>query len=347
MIMKITYSTIFITLLHLLFCTEYVWAQDPERVLITVKVYPDLERDILVDSALYGPTRCETFRDSLLVADSKSSHVVIFNLEGEEIGTIGRPGNGPGELHEPIDIKIDRTRQIIWVLDQYYVHAFKPDGTFVSRFRPLIGSGGTLGVLDNGNIVLTTVPSERRGGIVIFNAFGEFVRDFSGPFEFLKTAETQFLYGTSYVEVAFGKIWQITRKFNEIRVFNDIGTTVMETHIDHSTLLANDKYNRARAKIYDIRNTPNYMIYDIESSDNYIWIIATRREFAKDIQDQKFGRLLLKLNQDGELLASYIYKDIALTDIIILKEESPIEAIGIDTLNRQLVWIKEGGINNY
>ena len=55
-------------------------------------------------------------RRTVYVADTRHHRVVVFNRRGEVIGTLGSPGNGPGQFDTPRDIAIYRGT-FLYVLD--------------------------------------------------------------------------------------------------------------------------------------------------------------------------------------------------------------------------------------
>ena len=72
----------------------------------------------------------------IYVLDSKSSHVKVFSPSGKYLRTIGRPGQGPGELDRPRSLTMNRATGELAVLQSTSsrrMSFFKPDGTFLRQ----------------------------------------------------------------------------------------------------------------------------------------------------------------------------------------------------------------------
>ncbi len=75
----------------------------------------------------------------LVLLDSHPAQIVVFDLAGRVVGTIGRVGEGPGEFAEPHEIRLGFDNTII-VDDQLgRVHAFRRDGTHLLSTRFALG----------------------------------------------------------------------------------------------------------------------------------------------------------------------------------------------------------------
>ncbi|MCL7489166.1 MAG: NHL repeat-containing protein, partial [Desulfobulbaceae bacterium] len=59
---------------------------------------------------------------AVYVVDNFNHVVRIFNANGEPTGTIGAPGNEPGQLHNPTSVAIDGTAGEIIILDHQQVY---------------------------------------------------------------------------------------------------------------------------------------------------------------------------------------------------------------------------------
>lgn len=72
----------------------------------------------------------------VFVADQQNNRIVRRSPEGEVLGVIGTPGNGPGQMEYPTRIAFG-PQGLLYVLERNRnrVQAFRPDGTFVREWK--------------------------------------------------------------------------------------------------------------------------------------------------------------------------------------------------------------------
>ena len=93
---------------------------------------------------------------SIYVLDYQDAHVKVFDRYGKYVRTIGRPGQGPGELDRPRTLSINRAAGELAVLElSRRMSFFKLDGTFLRHvsFKEIWGLNGR--VDSKGNIYTT------------------------------------------------------------------------------------------------------------------------------------------------------------------------------------------------
>ncbi len=107
-------------------------------------------------------------QENIFVLDYKESHVKVFDKTGKYLRTIGRKGQGPGELDTPQDIAFERRSGDLNVLDSSRITSFDPQGKFINTML-LKGIWGIRMRQDSlGNIyVLEVASSEKEGQYVI------------------------------------------------------------------------------------------------------------------------------------------------------------------------------------
>ncbi len=106
---------------------------------------------------------------SIYVLDQKDSHIKAFDGSGRYLRTIGRKGQGPGELFMPMTLSLNRTTGDLAVLQlSRRISYFKTDGTFL-RQQPLKDVMALRGQVDSrGNIyVIDLVHGERDSSYVV------------------------------------------------------------------------------------------------------------------------------------------------------------------------------------
>jgi hypothetical protein len=93
---------------------------------------------------------------SIYVLDSQASHVKVFDASGKYVRTIGRQGQGPGELESPMTLSLNRTSSELAVHQaSRRMSYFKTDGTFLRHlsFKEMWALRGR--VDSKGNIYIT------------------------------------------------------------------------------------------------------------------------------------------------------------------------------------------------
>ena len=94
---------------------------------------------------------------AIYVLDQKDSHIKVFDAFGRYVRTIGRKGQGPGELLMPMTLSLNRTTGELAVHQlSRRMSYFKTDGTFLRQqslkdtmaLRGLVDSRGNIYVID-------------------------------------------------------------------------------------------------------------------------------------------------------------------------------------------------------
>ena len=70
--------------------------------------------------------------ERIYILDSRESHIKVFNKMGEYIKTIGKKGQGPGEMRRPASLQVTSQNEIV-VNDPAArkIHFFTLDGNFI------------------------------------------------------------------------------------------------------------------------------------------------------------------------------------------------------------------------
>ena len=129
----------------------------------------------------------------IFVSDSKEANVKVFDQNGDYIRTIGRKGQGPGELQMPNDIYID-TKGRLYISDVWNerLSVFNRQGDFVgsSNFEEY-SVGKIVGVNNQDEIILIMNKTSKESGRD-FIVFDYLVNVYSPQFKFKKS-----LYSTT------------------------------------------------------------------------------------------------------------------------------------------------------
>jgi hypothetical protein len=128
----------------------------------------DQVRQFLVDGA-----------GTIYVLEPRSAHVKVFDAAGKYLRTIGRKGQGPGELENPMTLSLnERTGELAVHLQMRGIAFFKTDGTFLRQLtlkgmlagRARLDSRGQIYVLeiimDGGNSRYSTKKLAPDGSVL-------------------------------------------------------------------------------------------------------------------------------------------------------------------------------------
>lgn len=72
--------------------------------------------------------------ENIYVSDTRACHIRVFDKNRNSVRTIGREGEGPGELMYPSEIQISSQEQIV-VTAQQFLHFFSLQGEFLRRIN--------------------------------------------------------------------------------------------------------------------------------------------------------------------------------------------------------------------
>jgi hypothetical protein len=83
-------------------------------------------------------------KGNVYVSDWAANHIKVFDQDGKFLRTIGRPGNGPGDLSGPAALDVSGDRLVVWESMNGRFTILKLDGTFVKTAPRLQGSRADL-----------------------------------------------------------------------------------------------------------------------------------------------------------------------------------------------------------
>jgi hypothetical protein len=98
---------------------------------------------------------------NIYVLDSGNHRVQVFEPDGTFLRTVGKEGQGPGELTDPFGIFLDG-RNNLHVSDGMKVHRFDPSGVY-NASTPVDETFHELCVDSEGNLLLTSSPEDSTG----------------------------------------------------------------------------------------------------------------------------------------------------------------------------------------
>lgn len=86
----------------------------------------------------------------IYVVDFKAQHVMVFNIDGEYLRTIGRPGQGPGELFIPRTVSYTKQDEVV-VGDMNNITYFTVEGNYIKRVSLAKANISTIKIDSYGN----------------------------------------------------------------------------------------------------------------------------------------------------------------------------------------------------
>ncbi len=171
-----------------------IWDNDPSKKLTVERIFSvgsldaDEEylfswvQDITTDAA-----------GTVYACDSQENRIQVYNKAGKYIRTIGRKGQGPGELMRPMVVRVSPDGRI-FVQDDLNVRIsiFKPNGKFDHSFRYIRYCSENLEIDPDGDVLLShlsEVPNKENAINPIvtgYNLKGTIVKQFGEPLLLLK-----------------------------------------------------------------------------------------------------------------------------------------------------------------
>ena len=127
-------------------------------------------------------------KGNIYLLDFSACSVFIFNSEGKYLRTVGRKGQGPGDLMRPMAVRVDRDGKIFVQDDlNFRISIFKPNGKFDHSFKYRQVAGENLEIDLSGNVLLNhslfglpkgqTIPPI----VTVYNLKGNIEKQFGKP----------------------------------------------------------------------------------------------------------------------------------------------------------------------
>lgn len=183
--------------LALLWCLGVACAGDPTEP--PARIGPEIVLDhpvksrflALEDSLFVGPPGDLLFiGDELFIAEPRGDRISVLDTTLTLLRTIGRRGEGPGELRTPVNLDRTPSGNIVTVeVGNSRISVFEPDGSFVSTYRPS-GRRAILALTDTTFLTTTQYPDRKmarvgRSGAQPFGPVDTSGEDVFQSFQFL------------------------------------------------------------------------------------------------------------------------------------------------------------------
>lgn len=154
--------------------------------------------------------------ERIYIIDSKESHIKVFNRMGEYIKTIGKKGQGPGEMRRPTSLRITSQNEIV-VNDSAArkIHFFTLDGNFIRAVSQTKMTFFSNPKVDNEeNIIASYMIAEEEVTYVL--------KKFNPQLEEIFTVFSTEVLKYPYIDPFFPRCyWEITKENNLVWGFSD------------------------------------------------------------------------------------------------------------------------------
>jgi hypothetical protein len=234
---------------------------------------------------------------NIFILDLKESSIKKFSAEGKYLGRFGRPGQGPGELDNPMTIDCRQSTHLVTTMASQY-HLFGLDGKYIERFQLPQYKGFDLRLMNEGKVVgFAMVPggenTKENKVLNIFDIEGNVLHEFGEPF-LVETAKSTWIANMPRIVVDNESNIYITFiSQNRIEKYSDSGKLLIK--IDRR--LPFDLEYKYEKKKMEIRGKAvEYMdevFTQVSSgigidSKGRIWVQANKREIPRDIEREDF-----------------------------------------------------------
>jgi len=245
----------------------------------------------------------EVCRNYLLIVDNIDHRILEFSINNDGLEfrrSIGRQGQGPGDLQLPI--RISTWSDTIAVQDQLGISFFDLEGYFKTRFRIFVGSTSFL--FRNNNIYFTAVNPTKLDLIEVYSVEGKRLYSFAEKRELVDyTYNTVQGMSPTTVEMTIFNceivsderyIYLLNRRFGTLSKFTTIGEKVFETAI--TDLFGNNGQSKVKEnrriffeKGYDFLKTrmipQHYLFRDAKLVDDSIYLLIDQGNILEKKQD--------------------------------------------------------------
>ena len=203
----------------------------PKERLALVKTFPE---DGLPTKAV--PWIDVDSKGNIYAVGNREHSIFKFSREGKQLLTFGGWGQGPGELHWPADISIDKDLDQVFIMDNIGISIYDSDGRYINRIRTFIPPL-SLCAIHNG-VALLQPAQDRKEMINFYNKEGQPVSSFGEKYQvnysLSKEIQPNFLDRLANMGKILSDgeyIYYVSYVFGEIQVFDFSGKLVRRKKI--------------------------------------------------------------------------------------------------------------------
>lgn len=285
--------------LALLFMPSIIFASEP--VLVLKKSFPDYE-SVIPEDFLVRPIDAEFYNGYFIVSDAGEHCIKLFNLEGVFKKKIGKKGNGPGELLNPLYIAIDKKEDKIYCVDEgnKRISCFLISGEFITSFKTLTISINEI-IAENGFIYASAYNEATSSFLAIYNSKGRLTYTFGDLFD-LKVNKLGYrsqIYSNIFLDSSKDSIYVSFSYLPLIQVFKKSGDLIKMIKLEEKRLWSfyNNNLNKTNVEVnggYLLRG----MMAGAYINDNRIYLYYP--ELRGILVFDKDGQLIQKIKFENE-----------------------------------------------
>lgn len=269
-----------------------IWGDSPQISLELVNTIGGLDEDDDNDIFFNPFDVVLDASDNLYVLDTGHHRIQKYGPDRKYLSTIGREGDGPGELKGPVHLNIVNNELVVNSSREQKVHYFTLDGKYISTTR-VIRNTGLFIPLGSGKMAISDQGRARRPEpdnlmIDILDNDGGFINAFMTPKDygnnFQGTGNTFFMTSDPQENI------YVTFKFqNRIEKYNLNGEMLMQISRDKPYSPFVDNIENGREIIERIDGSGEFFYsraqysWDIKiDPKNRIWVLSEKRQMTKE-----------------------------------------------------------------
>lgn len=186
---------------------------------------------------------CDPERNRIYIVDSMENCILVFDFEFRYVKTIGKEGQGPGEMENPLYIALNSDLNFMSIREggNRRIDLFNLAGDFIKSF-PYQKSGMGIGILPSGDILQPVRSDDLNEPLVLaFDQEGKIKQGFGKRIDFGENTRSlnetlMSVNREGYVVLAYNEI-------NKVVVFDREGKPIVDRALPSKEMDEAEKYN--------------------------------------------------------------------------------------------------------
>jgi len=248
-----------------------------------LKRFPDEREDVNQDIFLERPADIECDDDgNIYVSDGMANCLFKFDRSGMLIKTIGKKGQGPGELIRPNSIALGGKNIYVQDLGNSRFVVFDKNGNYVRNIKIFLPVN-SIGANDDEKIytsrMYSAFPREKDKFINVISIQGNLLQSFGDP---LKERSDFSISNLSNIDVDHeGNVIVVYDYLPVVRKYSPFGKIILEKRISDEFI---DKYDKENARTYK-ESIYRAIFSDVKAVGERIFILVSPHESVSKIYE--------------------------------------------------------------